>query len=692
LRLRRTGTTKPQREQAEIVFHGGDWAGEPIWQEQFAWTESLSDQLYVDLPEPAFGVRVQPLRGEGSFAVETFSVEPLAPLAAFASAVASKLKLLRDYRCTGRSIGRAAMLLLRGRFGELRAKTFRGLADLRQMKVEDDRAEEVNAAWRRRSLSDQDRQRFDAELRALAAAPPLTLVLTVPGMPESTVRLAIESVKRQVFPHWQLIVATTEATLPATRRLLKHFAEVARVTVLPPTTGEKAALAAACSAIRTEYAVVLPHGFELVEEALLRLAQRINASPIPKLLVSAATNSVGPMLSAKLCLARAADLKSDSTDESFTDIGSLPEQLTRPAACLQTVRLVENDAEPQPTVVGPEWIVTGNLVGISGYDYVVFEIFRGLIGLNRNVHFNGGCSVRPELLLPKMAARVRPKRSTDRELIIAPPFAVQRYGPTKSRVVFSMWESDRLQPNWVNSLNRAGLVIVPSRWGAECFRASGVTTPIEVVPLGCDPLVFHPREEAPEICTFGTAAALVAGGVRKNTALLIDWFEKAFPNEDDVRLRVKVTPKCDLPDSEDPRIEIERQFLPPPRLAEWYRSLTAFVSISHAEGFGLHLLEAMACGRPVISPHYSGVTEYFDATVGYPIEHSLVPAECGVYSGRWAEPSEASTIETMREIYRNLNDADCRGDRAAARARRFTWKDTGRRLVQLLDQFVERDR
>ena len=299
LRLRRLGTAKPQPEQAEIVFHGGDWAGEPIWQEQFAWTESLSDQLYFDLPEPAFGVRVQPLRGEGSFAVETFCVEPLSPLAAFRSAAASKLKLLRDYRCTWRSIGRAAMLLLRGRFGELRAKTFRGLADARQMKVEDDRAEEVNAAWRRRSLSDQDRQRFDAELRALPSAPPLTLVLTVPGMVESTARLAIESVKRQVYPHWQLILATTEATPPATRRLLKHFAEDARITVLPPTTGEKAARAAACAAIRTEYAVVLPHGFELVEEALLRLAQRIHAGPMPKLLVNSTTNSIAPMLSAE---------------------------------------------------------------------------------------------------------------------------------------------------------------------------------------------------------------------------------------------------------------------------------------------------------------------------------------------------------------------------------------------------------
>jgi glycosyltransferase involved in cell wall biosynthesis len=691
LRLRRLGATKPQPEQAEIVFHGGDWAGEPIWQEQFAWTESLSDQLYVDLPEPAFGVRVQPLRGEGSFAVETFFVEPLSPLAAFASAVASKLKLLSDYRCTWRSFGRAAMLLLRGRFSELRSKTFRGLADARQMKVEDDRAEEVNAAWRRRSLSDQDRQRFDAELRALATAPTLTLVLTVPGMPESTLRLAIESVKRQVYPHWQLIVATTEATLPGARRLLKHFAEDARITVLPPTTGEEGARAAACAAVRTEYAAVLPHGFELVEEALLRLAQRINAGPIPKLVVNSSTNSVGPKLSAKLCLARAADLKADSTDEAITEIDYLPGLLTRPAACLQTVRLVENDME-SPAVVGPEWIVTGNLVGISGYDYVVFEIFRGLIGLNRNVHFNGGCSIRPELLLPAMAARVRPKQTTDRELIIAPPFAVPRYGPMKSSVVLSMWESDRLQPNWVNSLNRAGLVIVPSRWGAECFRASGVTTPIEVVPLGCDPLVFHPREEAPKICTFGTAAALVAGGVRKNTALLIDWFQRAFPDDDDVRLRVKVTPKCELPDSDDPRIEIERQFLPPPRLADWYRSLTAFVSISHAEGFGLHLLEAMACGRPVVSPQYSGVTEYFDASVGYPIDHTLVPAECGVYSGRWAEPSEKSTIETIREVYRNLDDANRRGDGAAARARRFTWKDTGRRLVQLLDQFAERDR
>ena len=93
-----------------------------------------------------------------------------------------------------------------------------------------------------------------------------------------------------------------------------------------------------------------------------------------------------------------------------------------------------------------------------------------------------------------------------------------------------------MQPNWVQAINRAGLVIVPSQWGAECFRSSGVTVPIEVVPLGCDPLVFHPRDEPPEVCTFGTAAALFAGGVRKNTNLLIDWFQRAFPDEDDVRL------------------------------------------------------------------------------------------------------------------------------------------------------------
>src|SRR5262249_35589684 len=153
--------------------------------------------------------------------------------------------------------------------------------------------------------------------------------------------------------------------------------------------------------------------------------------------------------------------------------------------------------------------------------------------------------------------------------------------------------------------------IVPSRWGADCFRANGVTVPIEVVPLGYDPEVFH--SSPPSLsgkgggglgslagCVFGTAGALDQGGLRKNVRRGSERFSGACPAAPDVRLRVKISPTAPPVEThDDPRIDVVNTSLPPAGLVEWYRSLTAYVNGSFGEGFGLHLLEAMACGRPL---------------------------------------------------------------------------------------------
>jgi glycosyltransferase involved in cell wall biosynthesis len=252
-----------------------------------------------------------------------------------------------------------------------------------------------------------------------------------------------------------------------------------------------------------------------------------------------------------------------------------------------------------------------------------------------------------------------------------------------------MWETDRLPASAVAALNRCGLVIVPSRWGADCFRENGVKTPIEVVPLGYDPAVFGSTSRARAAgSVFGTAGALDEGGLRKNVQRVIDLFRSAFPTEGDVRLRVKITPSS-LPVQThgDPRIDVIRRSLSPEELTEWYHSLTAYVNASFGEGFGLHLLEAMACGRPLISTRFGGVCDFFDRQVGYEVGYRLIAARNAIYSGQWADPNDDEMIAAMRRVSTDRDEAARLGDRAAKRAAMFTWKETARTLFDALRRY-----
>jgi glycosyltransferase involved in cell wall biosynthesis len=387
------------------------------------------------------------------------------------------------------------------------------------------------------------------------------------------------------------------------------------------------------------------------------------------------------------------------------------------------------DAARQRT--GPPLFLAGQLMRPGGYDHVVFAVLRGLTAAGVNVYRDFWGLFRKELIPSELRPGEARRRADQPRLAVVPPHLLARFRPDRRTTAFTMWESDTLPAAAVRALNRCGLVVVPSRWGAECFRANGVTVPVEVVPLGYDPGVFgpHPRRRDPEgsagqaaqvwrpvpgevtlswgtglqTCAaplrvaaarvvFGTAGALDEGGLRKNVQRVIDLFRRAFPTERDVRLRVKVTPASPPVEPHgDPRIEVTRRTLSPAELADWYRSLSAFVNGSFGEGFGLHLLEAMACRVPLISTTFGGVGEFFDGSVGYEVGYTLVEARNAVYGGRWADPDDGEMIGRMRQVYDDPMEAFRLGERAARRAGAFTWDETARKLVEVLTrhQFLQ---
>jgi GT2 family glycosyltransferase len=102
----------------------------------------------------------------------------------------------------------------------------------------------------------------------------------------------------------------------------------------------------------------------------------------------------------------------------------------------------------------------------------------------------------------------------------------------------------------------------------------------------------------------------------------------------------------------------------------------------------LHLLEAMACGRPVIAPKFSGSTEYMTNDNSYPVKYTLVPASCDhkLYKGLWSQTDSDSLVEAMRRVYNNPDECEEKGTLAAEDAKSFSWEATGRRIYSSLMQ------
>ncbi len=715
-----TGISNACKRIFAPIFGAGFAAGPPL--ERVLWSGELNEQqIFLYFPAPAEGFRFQPLSSEGLIGLEGFSAQRLSSARSIFTAIHRKLRLLREYNCTLPVIGRGLKLLFTGRLREIYRKLFKALPDTRRYNpVTDAYLQSVAGQGRWRvPLSGSERQHLQEECDSLAVRPPVAVVLPVHDAAALGLVRAVDTVVKQIYTEWELHIvfaadAPSDQIRIADNLALRH--EGIRVTVAANGGDIDEALADVLDRIESEHVVFLQAGFELCEGALLALMQKRLAEPACGLILNSAKpaecDDERPLLSGstfragaagqQLNLYRLADLKAfrrlPSFRQSSIALGAeiarqmpittrttyLPDLLAYPISCLTTLPPGKSEYKPasQPT---RSILLTGNIDGISGWSYVVHEIACGFHSLGACVRLNAASHHSPDLLPPYLLQARRPRRAGDLEIVLAPPHQLVNHPHPPKSVIFTMWESDRLEPAWVKMLNQAALVLVPSQWGIDSFRASGVKTPMEIVPLGHDSLTFHSTAAWPEVCTFGTAAALWGGGIRKNTAQLIRAFSRAFPNEPDVRLRVKITPRCELAECLDPRVEIERNFMPPGELAEWYRSLTAFVNSSSAEGFGLHLLEAMACGRPVVSTAYSAVTEYFDETVGFPFAHRLTAADKTIYNGQWAELDEDELVRVLRHVYDNEAEARMRGQAAAARTRRFTWKEAGQRLIAALE-------
>ena len=273
------------------------------------------------------------------------------------------------------------------------------------------------------------------------------------------------------------------------------------------------------------------------------------------------------------------------------------------------------------------------------------------------------------------------------------------------RIAFVVWETTRLPRAKLKILRTMDQVWTPSRWGREQLIANGLPAErIRVVPEGVDADRFAPQPAArPE--DDHTFRMLCVGKWEKRKGIddLVSAFCRAFSSGEDVELVLA----CHNPYLKDfdARQALDRLCgRDTPRIRLWapgddralvqlYNRADVFVLPTRAEGWGLPIIEAMACGLPVIVTDYSAQRDYVTPDCGYPIPvkrmarvHDPVFYR-GLGHGRWAQPDRKELQLLLRKAYEQRDELRRKG--AAARQQvvgGWTWQHAAAEAVAILDE------
>jgi alpha-1,6-mannosyltransferase len=204
---------------------------------------------------------------------------------------------------------------------------------------------------------------------------------------------------------------------------------------------------------------------------------------------------------------------------------------------------------------------------------------------------------------------------------------------------------------------RFDIVFAPSRLMCDFLNSIGVPHTV-YQPLGVDAEIFHPKRRST-----GLRAKL---GLPEETRLLV--YAGRFAGEKNLPVLLQAFAQLGSPyhllmigSDQEARPAPNVTILPYRRdsleLAESLASADALVHAGTKETFGLVLLEAMACGRPVVAARASAIPEFVDESVGM-----------------LAEPCNAASMaEAIAGLYeRDLNAVGATGRERVIR--NFTWQ------------------
>jgi glycosyltransferase involved in cell wall biosynthesis len=244
------------------------------------------------------------------------------------------------------------------------------------------------------------------------------------------------------------------------------------------------------------------------------------------------------------------------------------------------------------------------------------------------------------------------------------------------RVLFSMWETDRLPDDFRNWLGQYDQVLVPCDHNAELFgRFSG---DVSVVPLGVDRKVWSPRVRPDnEVFRFAAGGSLWR---RKGLDIVVEAFNRLKLHNAELHIKAaphaRDTPTKPLGDN----IVLHREWMTVDDQVAWFNEADCYVAVSRGEGFGLMPLQAIALGVPNIVSLTTGQTQ-FAGLATYTVTCGKSPADT---VGVWDEPNLGEVMDAMLDAYRNRDRNNVEARKQAAFTSNWTWGKATKRLLDVV--------
>lgn len=272
-------------------------------------------------------------------------------------------------------------------------------------------------------------------------------------------------------------------------------------------------------------------------------------------------------------------------------------------------------------------------------------------------------------------------------------------GNNVNEILYTCYDAYKIPKELVQICNNSFELWTPSEFCKHSFWMSGVDRNIEVIPHGISPERFNPdRKPLLKTNKFTLLTEFAFDCPKENDNWLAFNFLEEFKGNDNIQLLCHTTEPSKKSliqnllvfyslEEIKKKIKFHTKRLSFKDMGRFYCSGDAYVTAVAGEAFGLPILEASACGLPILSTYWGGQKEFLkDQAVWVDVERVNL---------EWSQlpvPDLRELRIALRTLYQNYEYLKSKALNYSKKIRKeWCWEEASKKIIKRLE-FLEENR